>query len=81
MRRAKLDLGIAAMMSPQFDGGPSLDADRRLLLKGVFPTEPNRIVFELSFEADDGQWKIHAVSISTSPARTAADPSAGGPVR
>ncbi len=72
MRRARLDLSMAALQQPQFDGPPSLDAERRMRLKGFYPTEPNRVVFDLSFEAVGGHWQLHGVTISTAPSRTAA---------
>ncbi len=75
LRRARLDLGVAAVMSPELDGAPSLEAERRLRLKGSYPTAPNRIVFDLVFEAVGGHWLLHGISMSTRPARTAA----GGP--
>lgn len=72
MRRAKLDLSMAALQQPQFDGPPSIDAERRMRLNGFYPTEPNRVVFDLSFEAVGGHWQLHGVTISTAPSRTAA---------
>lgn len=76
MRRARLDLSMAAIMAPDLDEQPTLDGERRLRLKGNYPTEPNRVVFDLIYEAVGGQWLLNGVSISTRPARTAA----GGPV-
>jgi hypothetical protein len=73
MRRAKLDLGIAALLPPELDGGPQLDAARRLILKGHYATEPYRVLFDLQFETVAGNWLLHGVSISTAPARTAAN--------
>ena len=72
MRKVNLDLSAAALMAPELDEQPSLDADRRLRLKGYYPTEPNRIAFELIYEAVNGHWLLHSVSISTRPSRTAA---------
>lgn len=75
MRRAKLDLSMAAFMAAELDDQPSIDGERRLHLKGHLPTEPNRIVFDLVFEAVSGHWLINSISIATRPSRTAA----GGP--
>ena len=47
LRRARLDLSMAAIMAPELDAQPALDADRRLRLKGSYPTQPNRVVFDL----------------------------------
>lgn len=66
---------IAAPTFRNLDGAPTLDAERRLSLKGSYATEPNRIAFELVFGAVDGQWRLCGVSISTRPERKAS----GGP--
>lgn len=75
MRRAKLDLSMAAFMTPELDQAPALDTERRLHLKGSYPTQPNRIVFDLVYEPVGGHWMLHGISIATRPAQTAA----GGP--
>ncbi len=76
MRRARLDLSMAAILAPELDEQPSLDGERRLRLKGHFATEPNRVVFDLIYEQVAGQWQLNGISISTKPSRSAA----GGPV-
>jgi hypothetical protein len=75
MRRARLDLSMAAILAPEFDEQPSLDGERRLRLKGHFATEPNRVVFDLIYEPVGGHWLLNGISISTKPSRSAA----GGP--
>ena len=76
LRRVKLDLSMAALLMPDIEEPPLLDKDRRLRLKGSYPTEPNRIVFDILFEAVGGQWQLHSLSIATRPMRAAA----GGPL-
>ncbi len=75
MRRARLDLSMAAIMAPELDEQPSLDGERRLRLKGYYATEPNRVVFDLIYESVGGHWLLNGISISTRPSRAAA----GGP--
>lgn len=74
LRRTRLDLSVAALMQPVFDGAPTLDSERRLRLKGGYATEPNRILFDLVFEAVAGNWQLFGITISTTPSRTAAAP-------
>jgi hypothetical protein len=81
LRRTRLDLSVAALLSPDLDGAPTLDADRRLRLKGSYATEPNRIAFELVFEAVDGQWRLYGLSIATRPSRLASGSPATPPAR
>ncbi len=76
LRRAKLDLSMAALLMPEIEGPPSLDADRRLRLKGSYATQPNRVVFDILYEAVAGEWQLYGLSISTRPTRAAA----GGPM-
>ena len=71
LRRAKLDLSMAAILTPDFDEAPALDANRRMSIKGSFATEPNRVVFDILYEAVAGQWQLFGLSISTRPSRTA----------
>jgi hypothetical protein len=73
MRRARLDLSMVALLTPQLDEQPALDSDRRLRLKGSYPTEPHRIVFDLVFEPVGGHWQLGGISIATRPARTASE--------
>ena len=75
LRRAKLDLSMAALLMPEIEQPPSLDADRRLRLKGSYATQPNRVVFDILYEAVAGEWQLYGLSISTRPTRAAA----GGP--
>lgn len=81
MRRARLDLTMAALLTPELDEPPSLDGERRLRLKGTLPTEPNRVVFDVVFEAVAGHWQLFGVSIATRPARSAAGGPAPPPAR
>ena len=67
LRRSNLDLSIAALGQPEFDGPPMLDAARRLHLKGEYATQPNRIVFEIVYEVVDGHWMMSDLSIATRP--------------
>ncbi len=81
LRRAKLDLSMAALLMPEIEETPSLDADRRLRLKGSYATQPNRVVFDILYEAVAGEWQLFGLSISTRPMRAASGgvPS-GGPL-
>lgn len=72
LRRSRLDLSMAAILTPELEEQPSLDAERRLRLKGSYATDPNRIQFEVLYEAVAGHWQLHGIAISTRPSRTAA---------
>ena len=65
LRKSNLDLGMAALAAPELDGPPMLDQARRLVLKGEYATQPNRVVFELVFEPVGGHWRLFDVMIAT----------------
>ena len=82
LRKSKLDLAIAALMPPELHGPPMLDADKRMHVKGEYATQPERIVFELVFEAVNGLWQLSDLSISTrTPAQSSAKTAAAGQAR
>ena len=65
LRRRKFDLYGAALLAPQLTAAPALDADKRLHLTGFFPTRPQQIDFDLSFEAVGGQWRLFGIAVAT----------------
>ena len=71
LRKGNLDLSVAALVAPELNGPPMLDAAKRLHLNGEYPTTPSRIVFELVFEQVNGHWLLSDLAISTRPAAKA----------
>src|ERR1700720_1527192 len=65
LRRRNFDLYGAALLAPQLTAAPALDADKRLHLTGFFPTRPQQINFDLSFEVVGGQWRLFGIAIAT----------------
>ncbi|MGQ0582807.1 MAG: hypothetical protein ACT4O6_12790 [Reyranella sp.] len=63
-----IDIDIIAAMKPTYDPAPSIDDQGKLLVKGSFPTEPARVVFELDFIPSDGEWKLIRINIKTTRA-------------
>src|SRR5262245_15072386 len=57
-RDKDLDIGVIAAMKPAYAPAPSVDDEGRLLVQGSFPTEPNRVQFDLAFIPSDGEWKL-----------------------
>jgi hypothetical protein len=58
-----VDFDIIAAMKPVYDPPPLVDDDGRLLAKGYFPTEPNRVNFDLGFIPSDGEWKLFKINV------------------
>src|SRR5262245_8205568 len=70
LRRRNFDLFAAAILAPQFTAGPAVDANGRLRLIGFFPTSPQRINFDLTFQSVGGQWRLFALAVATPQAPT-----------
>lgn len=64
IRARKVDLGGAALLSPQLASPPAAQ-DGRLRLSGTIPTEPLLIAFDLLFDNIGGQWRLFGIGIST----------------
>jgi len=63
-----IDIDIIAAMKPAYDPAPVIDGDGRLIIKGSFPTEPARVVFELDFIPSDAEWKLIGINVKTTRA-------------
>lgn len=57
------DFDIIAAMKPAYLPPPVVDGDGRLVVKGGFPTEPSRLLFELEFIPSDGEWKLIRIHV------------------
>jgi hypothetical protein len=60
-----IDFDIIAAMKPTYDPAPEIDDEGKLLVKGYFPTEPARVIFELDFIPSDGEWKLIRINVET----------------
>ena len=63
-----IDIDIIAAMKPTYDPAPAIDDNGKLIVKGSFPTEPARVVFELDFIPSDAEWKLVRINIKTTRA-------------
>jgi hypothetical protein len=64
--KKNIDFDIIAAMPPSYDPRPVVDDEGKLLVKGSFPTEPSRLVFELDFIPSDGEWKLIRLNVKLS---------------
>jgi hypothetical protein len=60
-----IDIDIVAAMKPTYDPPPEIDDNGKLIVKGFFPTEPARVVFELDFIPSDAEWKLVRINVKT----------------
>ena len=61
----QIDFDVIAAYKPVYDPAPRVDADGKLLVKGWFPTEPTRVVYNLEFIPSDGEWKLISINVKT----------------
>jgi hypothetical protein len=59
-----IDFDIIAAYKPE----PRVDEAGKLLVKGWFPTEPVRVVYDLEFIPSDGEWKLISINVKTEKA-------------
>jgi hypothetical protein len=62
-----VDIGSIADLQPVFDPAPGLDEDGFLLLKGHYPTKPNRVQFKLRYIQEEGAWQLINIAVDVSP--------------
>ena len=62
-RANRIDLAPVALINPQLAYQPSL-ANGRLRLVGNFPSKPMQVNFDLTYEAEDGVWKLSGLSVN-----------------
>jgi hypothetical protein len=65
LRRRNFDLFGVALLAPQLTAAPTLDAERRLRLTGFFPTRPQQINFDLSFQLVGDRWRLFGIAVAT----------------
>jgi hypothetical protein len=67
-RANKVDLTPVVYINPQLTVQPSLDNGRMRLI-GNFPSEPMQVNFDLTFEPDEGTWKLFGLGVNLSQQR------------
>ena len=63
-----IDFDIIAAYKPVYEPEPRVDDAGKLLVKGWFPTEPVRVVYDLEFIPSDGEWKLISINVKTEKA-------------
>ncbi len=74
LRNQNLELGPLLVINPVFTPPPHFDETGTLHLSGYFPTRPERVKFELLYEAVANRWRLFGISVNTEPAEAAEAP-------
>jgi hypothetical protein len=68
LRQRQLDLSPVLFFTPKLLAEPQIAPNGLLRLVGFFPTEPERVNFELIYQLSDGQWRLFGIAVGTSRA-------------
>ena len=69
----KIDLAPITKVEPAFDGTPAVDADGFLVVKGSYPTQPSKVLFELNYVYENESWKLAGINVQVKPTSAKAD--------
>jgi hypothetical protein len=62
MRERKLDLALILLVEPKLYRKPVITPKGMLRIAGFFPTDRDRINFDLMFQAVEGRWRLFGIS-------------------
>ena len=84
LRNDNLDLSGVAVIDPQLNLLPQIEANGLMHMAGFFPSVPTQVNFDLSFAPVNGQWRLFGISVSIGQSGPAApeppQPAAAPPV-
>ena len=72
LRNDNLDLSGVAVIDPQLNLLPQIEANGLMHMAGFFPSVPNQVNFDLAFAPVNGQWRLFGISVSVGQSGPAA---------
>jgi hypothetical protein len=64
LRNDNLDLSGVAVIDPQLNLLPQIEANGLMHMAGFFPSVPTQVNFDLLFAPVSGQWRLFGISVS-----------------
>jgi hypothetical protein len=64
LRNDNLDLSGVAVIDPQLNLLPQIEANGLMHMAGFFPSVPTQVNFDLAFAPVSGQWRLFGISVS-----------------
>jgi hypothetical protein len=61
------DISNIAKSEPVFDTPPAIDNDGLLVLRGHYPTRPNKVTFKLTYVYESSAWKLLGINVQAIP--------------
>jgi len=80
LRGDNLDLSGVAVIDPQLNLLPQIEANGLMHMAGFFPSVPTQVNFDLSFAPVNGQWRLFGISVSIGQSGPAAPEPPSPPV-
>jgi serine/threonine protein kinase len=65
----RINIALIVKEEPDFDETPSVNGDGLLVLKGSYPTQPNKVFFELKYIFEDESWKLVGINVQVKPSQ------------
>ena len=72
LRNDNLDLSGVAVIDPQLNLLPQIEANGLMHIAGFFPSVPNQVNFDLTFAPVNGQWRLFGISVGVGSSAPAA---------
>ena len=72
LRNDNLDLSGVAVIDPQINLLPQIEANGLMHMAGFFPSVPSQVIFDLSFAPVNGQWRLFGISVGVGSSAPAA---------
>jgi hypothetical protein len=70
----EIDIARITNVEPVFDRAPAVNGDGLLVIKGSYPTRPNKVSFELKYVYEDENWSLAGINVQVKPNSDKADP-------
>jgi hypothetical protein len=67
LRSGNFDLSPIVLLQPKLIRRPEINRAGMLRVTGFFPTEPERLNFDLIFQLLDGYWRLFGIAANTTP--------------
>ena len=77
LRARNLDLSAIVLHQPRLLRRPEMNEEGLIRVTGFFPTEPERVNFDLIYQPVQGKWRLLGMAVEMTPA--AAQPAAAAP--
>jgi hypothetical protein len=68
LRARNLDLSPIVLLQPRLFRRPEMNEQGMIRVAGFFPTEPDRVNFDLIYQPVQGKWRLVGMAVDTSPA-------------